>query len=909
MAPRISKISLIVLLLLMTAAGFYFLLPSKNKIDFNAQVRPIFNKKCIACHGGVKQQSNFSLLFREEALQKAKSGKYAIVPGDAAKSELIRRIKEKDTEERMPYKHDPLSTDEIAILEQWINEGAEWGTHWAYVPVTKVDVPDVKNTWIKNDIDKFIYKKLLEEKLEPSAEADKATLLRRLSLDLTGIPADESIVKKFLHDSSEQAYNKLIDDLLTSPTYGERWTAMWMDIARYADSKGFEADRPREIWRYRDWLIKAFNEDKPYNEFLTEQIAGDLMPGADDDKYIATAFHRNSMTNDEGGTDNEEFRTVAVIDRVNTTWSALMGTTFGCVQCHSHPYDPFTHEEYYKFMAFFNNTRDEDTELDYPLLRMYSGADSTKWATLHNWLAQQGSADVSKWYQQFLRTMQPAVNSLRCDEYTNGVLFVNLYASLDNNGTCRLPGITLDGKRQILFRYFNQQADAKWFIHLDSLNGPLIKTIGMQKCGDKWKTQMEDIPATSGKHDLYFRYYSPTLKGTMPGILFDWFAFAPAFPGEGAVNYALYKKQFTDLLITEPETVPVMVESNGEQYRQTHVFDRGNWMVKGKIVEPGVPHVLNTMPANAPNNRLGLAMWLTDKKNPLTARTMVNRLWEQLFGAGLAETLEDLGTQGIPPVHKELLDHLSYRLMNEHNWSIKKLLKEIVLSATYRQSSKTTPELIQKDPNNILLARQSRLRLTGEQLRDQGLAVSNLLSKKMYGKSVMPWQPDGIWLSPYNDAKWETGKDGEQYRRALYTYWKRTAPYPSMINFDGGSREVCITRRIRTNTPLQALNSLNDSAFLVMARQFALNVQKENTKNAGEQITQAYEAMMYKQITPTKLKALTALYDNALLQYKKDMPSAAKMAGVKEKEATPETAAMVVVANAMMNLDEWVNRN
>ncbi len=909
MTRRFSKIWLIAFLLIATTVGLYFLLPSKNKIDFNAQVKPILNKNCITCHGGVKQQSDFSLLFREEALQKAKSGKYPIVPGDAGQSELIRRIKEKDTEERMPYKHAPLSKDEIAILEQWIDEGAEWGTHWAYVPVKKVEAPDVKSDWVKNDIDKFIYQKLAEEKLQPSPEADKATLLRRASLDLTGLPPDESIAKKFLNDNSPQAYDKLIDDLLVSLSYGERWTAMWMDVARYADSKGFEADRPREIWRYRDWLIKSFNADKPYNEFLTEQIAGDLMPGADDDKYIATAFHRNSMTNDEGGTDNEEFRTVAVIDRVNTTWSALMGTTFNCVQCHSHPYDPFTHEEYYKFLAFFNNTRDEDTELDYPLLRMYSGNDSTKWAALHNWFAQNTTADNSKWYQHFMRTLQPAVNSLECDEYKNGVLFVNLYASLDNNGTCRLPDINLDGKQQIIFRYFNQQADAKWFIHLDSLNGPLIKTIQMQKCGEKWKTQMEDLPAIAGKHHLYFRYNSPTLKGTMPGILFDWFAFAPAFPGEGTKEYPLYKKQFTELLVAEPETTPVMVESNGEQYRQTHIFERGNWMVKGKEVNPGVPHILNAMPNNAPGNRLGLAMWLTDKKNPLTARTMVNRLWEQLFGAGLAETLEDLGTQGIPPVHKELLDYLSHRLMNEHNWSIKKLLKEIVSSATYRQSSATTPELIQKDPNNILLARQSRLRLTGEQLRDQGLAISNLLSKKMYGKSVMPWQPEGIWLSPYNDAKWETGKDGEQYRRALYTYWKRTAPYPSMINFDGSSREVCAIRRIRTNTPLQALNSLNDSAFLVMARQFALNMQKAGDKNATRQIQKGYESMMYKPITATKLNALIVLYDKALAQYKNDKAAASKMAAVSEQEAIPETAAMVVVANAMMNLDEWVNKN
>lgn len=909
MQKRNSKIWVVLILLIAAVAAWYFLLPSKTKIDFNAQVKPIFNKKCIACHGGVKQQSEFSLLFREEALKKAKSGKYAIVPGNAGASELIRRIKEKDAEERMPYKHEPLSKDEIAVLEQWIDEGAVWGIHWAYVPVEKPNMPAGENEWIKNDIDQFVFKKLQDEKLTPSTAADKATLLRRVSLDLAGLPADENVAQKFLNDNSAQAYDKLIDDLLASPAYGEKWTTMWLDLARYADTKGYEADRPRIIWRYRDWLIKAFNADKPYNDFLTEQIAGDLMPGADDDKYIATAFHRNSLTNDEGGTDNEEFRTAAVIDRVNTTWSALMGTTFNCVQCHSHPYDPFKHEEYYKFLAFFNNTRDEDTEIDYPLLRIYNDKDSTKWLNLHNWFAQNANSNDSKWYQQFMRTMQPAVNSLRCDEYQKGILFVNLYASLDNNGTCRLQDITFDNKRQLMFRYFNQEADAKLYIYLDSLNGKLLNTVQLHKCGNKWKIELEDMPELTGKHSLYFKYYSPTLKSPYPGILFDWFAFAPSFPGYGTKEQTTYKKQFTELLVAEPETIPVMVESNSEQHRQSYIFERGNWMVKTKLVQPGVPHIMNAMPANAPNNRLGLAMWLTDKKNPLTARTMVNRLWEQLFGKGLAETLEDLGTQGLPPVYKELLDYLSWKFMHEYNWSVKKLLKEIVSSATYRQSSKTSPELIQKDPNNILLARQSRVRLSGEVLRDQALAVSNMLNNKMYGKSVMPWQPEGIWLSPYNDLKWETSKDSNQYRRAVYTYWKRTAPYPSMINFDGASREVCITRRIRTNTPLQALNSLNDSAFLILAKQFAMNMQKADYKNAAKQIEKAYQIMFYKVIDEKRLKALMSLYDTALKKYNTDKEAAAKMIGTKEKGAMPETAAMIVVANAMMNLDEWVNKN
>ena len=892
-----------------TIAVLFFLFPAKTKIDFNTQVKPILNKKCISCHGGVKQQSNFSILFREEALQKAKSGKYPIIPGYAAGSEMIKRIITKDEEERMPYKHDPLSDAEIMVLKQWIDQGAVWGKHWAYETVQKPDIPVEKNEWIKSNIDQFIFTKLKEEKLEPSGEADKATLLRRVSLDLTGIPPIENISKGFLNDSSEQAYDKLVDNLLESSFYGEKWTTMWLDLARYADTKGYEKDQGREIWRYRDWLIKAFNSDKPYNEFLTEQIAGDLMPGANDDKYIATAFHRNTLTNDEGGTDNEEFRTAAVIDRVNTTWSGIMGTTFNCVQCHSHPYDPFTHEEYFKFLAFFNNTRDEDTEMEYPLLRMYSGKDSVKWMNTHKWLEQNDSTGSSVWYQKFMRTMQPALNSLVCDQYKNGILYDNLYASLDNYGSFRLPGITLSNKRYLILRYFNRQSDAKCFIHLDSINGPLISTVQLEKTSYyKWKTQLEELPALTGKHNLFLSYKSSPLKGLEPGVIFDWFAFAPQFPGQGSKDQTLYKMQFIELLSVQPETIPVMVESNTEQYRQTHIFERGNWLVKTKLVTPGVPGIMNPMPENAPANRFGLAMWLTDKKNPLTARTMVNRLWEQLFGIGLAETLEDLGTQGSPPIHKKLLDYLSWKFMYEYNWSIKMLLKEIVQSATYKQLSKSTPLLNEKDPNNILLARQSRIRLSGEVLRDQALALSNMLNKTMYGKSVMPWQPDGIWSTPYNKAKWITSKDSNQYRRAVYTYWKRSAPYPSILNYDGGSREVCLTRRIRTNTPLQALNSLNDSVFLAFAKEFAFNLQRTDSM-VKKQIENGYHRMMYKPITETKLKTLLSLYYSALSEYKNNASAAVKITGLKEKNVKIEAAAMIVVTNAMMNLDEWVNKN
>src|SRR5579859_4648077 len=371
--------------LVLVIIGCWLLLTHDPPVDFNTQVKPILNKKCIVCHGGVKRQADFSLLFRTDALTKAKSGKLAIIPGDPDHSEMIRRLTLSDPEDRMPYKQAPLSKEEIGVLREWIRQGAHWGDHWAYVPVRPVAPPALKgsfwglgraegNDWVRNDIDYFIYDKLRQVGLRPSTEPDKATLLRRVSLDLTGLPPSASLQRQFFADTSAGAYERAVDTLLGSPHYGERWAGLWLDLARYADTKGYERDDSRSIWRYRDWLIGAFNQDEPYNRFLTEQLAGDLLPDPTDAQLIATAFHRNTMTNDEGGTDNEEFRTAAVLDRVNTTWQALMGTTFACVQCHTHPYDPFVHDEYYQFMAFFNDSRDEDTYADYPLLRFFTGA-------------------------------------------------------------------------------------------------------------------------------------------------------------------------------------------------------------------------------------------------------------------------------------------------------------------------------------------------------------------------------------------------------------------------------------------------------------------------------------------------------------------------------------------------------
>jgi hypothetical protein len=912
----------LVLFILSTGILLLTLSLRTQTVDFNTQVKPIFNKKCITCHGGVRRKSGFSLLFRTDALAKNESGKPAIVPGEPEHSEMIRRLTLKDPEERMPFKHQALSNDEIHILKTWIKQGAPWGDHWAYVPLKPVEVPKPsaslfgliparKIGWARNDIDYFIYDKLGQEKLLPSPEADKATLLRRASLDLIGMPTQPSLSAKFLNDKSDAAYEKLVDSLLVSPHYGERWASMWLDLARYADTKGYERDDSRSIWRYRDWLINAFNKDEPYDQFLTEQIAGDLLPDPTDAQYIATAFHRNTMTNDEGGTENEEFRTLAVLDRVNTTWEALLGTTFACVQCHSHPYDPFRHDEYYKFMAFFNDTRDEDSYADYPLFRSYNDSMQNELKKVVDWLGDNVSQQKSKQAYRFLKTWQPAYNSLNCDSFTNSELNDTKWTSFRNNALCRLRHVDLENKNHLIFRYEGWADGGIWQIHMDNPRGPLVASIPLNKTknGD-WQVAETDINLLNGMHDLYFTYTNHKLKKpTDAGALLDWLYFTEQFPGKGKPGYEDIKSKYWKLLSANVPTTPVMMDNPSFMHRASNVFERGNWLVKGKLVEPDVPHSLNPIPPNAPHNRLGLAMWLTDKQNPLTARTIVNRLWEQLFGYGLAETLEDLGTQGILPTHRELLDYLSYKLMNQYHWSIKKLLKELVMSATYRQDSKATAELIEKDPFNKFYARGSRVRLSAEQVRDQALVISGTLSEKILGPSVFPFQPKGIWLSPWNGQDWEVSKGENQYRRALYTYWKRTASYPSMITFDAASREVCTARRIRTNTPLQALVTLNDSSYLDMARHYAYRMQQEGGLDVEKEIRRGYEIAMYKPITKNKLQALKELYDESYVKMKKDKDKTCEMIGEMNAHDDAGTAALVVVANAILNLDEVITKN
>jgi hypothetical protein len=808
----------------------------------------------------------------------------------------MRRINATDPEERMPYKHEPLSAEEIETLRRWISEGAEWGNHWAYTPVKKQEPPSPSGQWASNEIDYFILDKIKKKNLEPAPEADKRTLLRRVSLDLIGLPAPEIVGAQFMNDSSPEAYENLVDALLASPHYGERWAAPWLDLARYADTKGYERDYIRNIWRYRDWLIKAFNDDKRYDQFLTEQLAGDLLPHPTDDQLLATAFHRNTMTNDEGGTDNEEFRTAAVLDRVNTTWESLMGTTFACTQCHSHPYDPFVNEEYYKFMAFFNNTRDEDTYEDYPVLREFkSKEDSLSLAKIVEWVNSPHSEEL----YQFARTTQPVTYSLLGTFIRNSSISDNKWLIFRNHGLAKLNQVDITNKSNLIMRYMTWVGRGTLVFHLDSEHGPEIARMSPPDTKGKWVLGEISFKGAPGKHDIYLTYESPSLKDPLgDGIMFDYFHFTREFPGKGRPDYEQVKDSYWKLLSAEVITTPIMMENAPAAPRKSYVFERGSWLTKGKEVQPGTPASLNPFPEGAPANRLGLAQWMTQDQNPLTARTFVNRVWEQIFGTGLCETLEDLGTQGIPPTHPELLDHLSWQFMHDDQWSMKKLVKKIVMSSTYRQDSRVSEVALERDPANKLLARGARVRLSSEQVRDLTLSVAGVLNAKMYGPGVKPYQPEGIWQSPYNGLKWVRSKDGEDYRRAIYTYWKRTAPYPSMMLFDGIAREVCAARRIRTNTPLQALVMLNDSVYVDAAKHLAARM-KSSAAGVREQISNGYSIAIGKPASEAKLDILYRLYETTAV-------TAFKTSANQKPDSD---VAMELVAGAILNLDEFITKN
>lgn len=897
-----------------------FSIRREKRVDFSTDVKPILNKHCISCHGGVKKNGGFSLLFEEEAFAATESGKPAIRRGDAAHSSFIQRLTEDDPELRMPYNAAPLSEEEIDVLRRWVDEGAEWGSHWAYALPESVPVPKPRfslgalfgggGSQFPSNIDYFIKEKHGEVGMGFSQEADKETLLRRLHLDIVGLPPTPGQVEAFLNDTRKNAYEIRVDSLLTSPHFGERWASWWLDLARYADSKGYERDGVREIWGYRDWVIKAFNADMPFDQFTIEQLAGDLLPEPTKDQLIATAFHRNTMNNDEGGTDNEEFRVAAVMDRLNTTYQVWLSTTFECIQCHSHTYDPFKFEEYYKSYAFFNNTRDEDTYGEHPKLRLYGAAEQQQIDSIKTWLGQYATSDQLASVSLFLTTLEPKYHAHYCDSLENGALADTKWLAMRNGGTARMKAITLDGKDAFYLNYFGAAPGGRMEIRAGSPTGRVLADFAIPTTQ---ASQVISVPMQrlTGVHDLYLTFRNPSISPAQAVAMVEWMAFRPRLAGAEDPQYEEKMADFVELLNHQPPSVPIMVENPPDMARTTHVFERGNWLVHGEAVEPAVPEVLNDFPEGAPANRLGFAEWIVSTDNPLTARTVVNRLWAQLYGRGLVEPLGDMGTQSTPPIHRELLDWLALEFMHGMDWRIKDLLKEMVMARTYRQSSTIADGAMEKDPANEYYARGPRFRLGAEQIRDQSLAVSGLLSDKMYGPSVMPHQPEGVWMTVYSGAEWRKSEGEDQYRRGIYTFMKRTSPYPSFVTFDASSREVCVVDRIRTNTPLQALTTLNDPVYLEAAYHLGKRMAQEGKREIDAGITLGYQVAMQRSLAAGKKEALRKLYDEAYAYYSADA-DALEQFNSEFRTTEPgdaRIAAFSVVANALINLDEFLTKS
>jgi len=911
---------------------FYVVKP-ENEVDFSADVKPILNKHCISCHGGVKKTAGFSVLFESEALGETQSGKPAIIPGNSNKSEFIIRLKYTDPEMRMPYKKPPLSKAEIKILTDWIDQGAKWGTHWAYLSVNEEAIPEVASQYknqgfLSNPIDHFIAARMEEKKLLPNSPADKNIIARRVAFDITGLPPDEQLANSFISEGI--SYEDYVDSLFVDSGFGEKWASWWLDLARYADTKGYETDRGRSIWKYRDWVIKSLNKDMAFNQFTLEQLAGDLLPDPSVKQLIATAFHRNSMNNDEGGTDDEEFRVAAVVDRVNTTFDVWQGTTMSCVQCHSHPFDPFKHTEYYNLMAFFNNTMDEDLIDESPNLKEYSEVDNIEVNKVLNWISEKGNKNIYSIYKNFLQFQEPKypAHDFSIVDLENDLGTINgLWLALRHRGVASLKNFDTNGYQNFYFMH-DAKPGTKIYLRINSKNSNLITEIDFKPDNNnesdneivkdnlnyfnpRLKIKKVRIPKFEEPFELFIEARNPSLfdakeyKNLYDGdaINIIWVATLPDLPEKGTKQNQIIVKKFMNLLTKDVENkTPIMVENPDHMKRKTHVFDRGNWMVKNDEVQTGVPQTLNPWQEKWEKNRLGLAKWLVDEENPLTSRTLVNRIWYQIFGKGLVSTLEDMGTMSDPPSHPALMNWLSYDFMHSMNWSLKTLIKKIVMSSTYRQSSHTSNEKLAIDTDNIFYSRGPRLRLTAEEIRDQALSVSGLLSNKMFGPGVMPPQPDGVWEHRYLGNLWKTSEGEDRFRRGIYTYLKRTSPYPSMITFDAGSREVCLVNRSPTNTPLQALVTMNDPVFLEAAMHFAKSHSNKETKAA---ISEMYQKATLRAVDDTKLDALVKLYEEAFKTFQDDSDQLQDFFGLKE-DIDKNTASLAVVANAIMNLDEFL---
>ncbi len=796
-----------------------------GSIDYSRDVRPILSAHCFQCHGPDADARQAGLRLDDEAAATGElpSGSRAVVPGSPSASELIKRIATDDEDLAMPPADagKRLTEHEVAIVRQWIDDGAAYTRHWAYVAPERPVLPIVsKPAWARNPIDSFILARLDREGLRPAPAADRATLLRRVALDLTGLPPTIAEVDRFVADPSHDAYEQAVDRLLAKQSYGERFAAMWLDLGRYGDSQGYIHDPPRTIWRWRDWLIEALNANLPFDQFTVEMLAGDLLPEPTTDQLIATGFHRNTTNNTEGGANPEEYRHASVVDRVNTTMQVWMGTTIGCAQCHTHKYDPITQREYYQVFAIFNGTRDNNSED--PTREVPRVGDDDRFAVTSETL-KRARGELYAETKRADETLPDWLNSVDPTSLPKEIAEIVAMPADDRNME----------QREMLAAHHRSLSDS-WK--------------AAQEVADRYKADLSTVSTTT------------------------------------------------------------LIMSEGPA-RETHVAIRGNYRNHGDAVKPGVPAAFHPLLHAGNCDRLSFARWLVDPANPLTARVAVNRLWQEIFGIGIVETAEDFGNQGEPPTHPELLDWLAMEYIRL-DWDTKALLRLMVTSAAYRQASQTTPELAARDPLNRLLARGPRVRLTAEAVRDQALAVAGLLTPKLYGPPVHPPQPtSGLSAAFGTSTDWNTSDGEDRYRRALYTRWRRNLPYASMIAFDAPERSVCSTRRIRSNTPLQALVTLNDAVFVEAAQALARRAIQESGGDVSARAEYAFRSVLLRRPEPAELSRLVALFEQARSSLA-SAPDEALALATKPLGALPagidpaDAAAWTVVANVLLNLDE-----
>ena len=990
---------------------------SAPKIDYDRDVRPILSDKCYACHGPDEKQRKAKLRLDTRA------GAAAVLdvkkPGE---SELIKRLVTTDQMEHMPpaITGKTVTPAQVEILRQWVAEGAEFQGHWAFIAPKRPAPPTAGDGWAINPIDRFTAARMAKENVKPAAAAEKTTLIRRVTLDLTGLPPTLKEIDDFLADKSPDAYGKVVDRLMGSVRYGERMALDWLDAARYADTNGYHIDNGRDMTRWREWVIDAFFKNKPYDQFTVEQIAGDLLPNATLDQKIASGFNRNHMTNFEGGAIPEEYRTAYIVDRVNTTSTVWLGLTYACCQCHDHKFDPLSQREFYQFYAFFNNVPENGLDGNkgnsVPLLKVPSKTQDAKIAVWKKEIADleaksaapdaEVTAAQAAW-EKNPGTAKTTWKPLTLDKLKgkNGTTFTTTADGISvaggpnpaqevytvtvkptaattafrlevlpdetlptkgpgrsSNGNFVMTGFKVNvGPTPVKLRSASadfsqkegaydvknllQPAGAGWAIHpqVGQAHHAILELAEAIPAGKEVTVQLQFNSMFASHQFSRFRLHAtdsatPHDGNPLPAAIDALLKIDPAkrTPAQTQALTAHYRQhvspttrkitaQIADLKKTiameEAATQDAMVMQEMPTPRDTHILMRGEYDKKGAKVTAGTPAVLPPLPKDAPNNRLGLAKWLVSPENPLTARVTVNRYWQLFFGMGLVKSTEDFGTQGEYPSHPELLDWLAVEF-REGGWDLRKLVKLIVTSATYRQSSAVTPELFGKDPENRLLARGPRFRLQAEFLRDQALAISGLLNGEVGGKSVSPYQPAGLWeelMSRADGANWTAqtytqshGKD--LYRRTMYTFWKRTCPPPTLAALDAPDRETCVVRRSRTNTPLQALVMMNDPTYVEAARKFAERMLAEGGAGDADRVAFGFRLATGRPIQDREAAVLAKALARQKQRFQNDEKAAVKLLSVGESPRTDkvpatELAAWAMLANALLNLDEVLTRN